>query len=386
MKRGIIISVFVTISALTSYSQHNTYYVGHSGFGWDLIVGEMVNDLAADAGILTYDYNFQFIGGTCLTNQWFSHSSPQGGTDSHVELATGNYDVLVLAEQIPIQEVLLGSQFCNENILTSYESVDNFYDLAHDANPGTQVYLMEFHNEIDQTSPTAYEDWVALNAEMRALWEQLADSVSEVNNGRAIGIVPVSAAFQAMVDSVNAGVFPGITNWIDLFDPADALVATIHPTEVTYYLAACVHFATIFGQSPVGLTNETFAAAGWQFDPPTEAQTLMMQEIAWQIVDSDPYASPTVVLSLGDDQQISDSSLAEVFPNPFVVGFTIKTDEPFYGAVLSIYDVLGREVRRVAGLNGTEFYIDRGDLDRGVHFFQLRGAQGHEIKGRLVAK
>ncbi|WP_420315760.1 hypothetical protein [Ekhidna sp.] len=244
--KSTILFTFLAIPILT-FSQHSTYYIGHSGFGWDLIVGEMVNDLAADAGISSYDYGFQFIGGTCLANQWFNHAEPQGGTDSHLELASGNYDILVLAEQIPIQEVLLGSQFCNENVITSYQSVDNFYDLAISANAATQVYLMEFHNEIDLTGNQPYEDWIALNAEMRPLWEEVADSVSEINVGKNIRIVPVAAAFQAMVDSVRAGVFPGISDWLELFDPNDIPEATIHPTEMTYYLATCVHFATLFG-------------------------------------------------------------------------------------------------------------------------------------------
>lgn len=53
MKSKILISIFCITSYIVT-GQHNTYYIGHSGFGWDLIVGEMVNDLATDAGISTY--------------------------------------------------------------------------------------------------------------------------------------------------------------------------------------------------------------------------------------------------------------------------------------------------------------------------------------------
>lgn len=332
-------NVLLILSLMTFMNvraQHNTYYIGHSGFGWDLIVGEMVNDLAADAGISTYDYDFQFIGGTCLANQWYSHNTPQGGTDSHLELSTGNYDVLVLAEQIPIEEVIYGSPWCNSNILTSVESVDSFYTMATTANPESRVYLMEFHNEVDQTGPTPLTTWKQMNADMRPLWEQVADSVSLINsNGPDVCIVPVSKAFESLADSVEAGVVPGYTDWIELFDPLDTVVATIHPTEVTYYLVACVHYACIFGQSPVGLTHETFAAAGWPFDPPTPTQALIMQQIAWETVQNDPYAC------LGQTANLpSITTDMALFPNPSADGYiNIQTME---SGVLEIYSISGQ--------------------------------------------
>ncbi|SNS83985.1 Por secretion system C-terminal sorting domain-containing protein [Ekhidna lutea] len=376
------LKLFLLLVPFLSFSQHNTYYIGHSGFGWDLIVGEMVNDLAADAGINTYDYGFQFIGGTCLANQWYSHASPQGGTDSHVELSSGEYDILVLAEQIPIQEVLLGSQFCHENVITSYQSVDEFYDLAIEANASTQVYLMEFHNEINLTSANPYDDWIELNAAMRPLWEQVADSVSEINNGRNIRIVPVAAAFQAMVDSVNAGVFPGITDWLDLFDPNDAPEATIHPTEMTYYLAACVHFATLFEQSPVGLTNETFAAAGWQFDPPTTAQAAMMQSIAWEIVSSDDYAIPPVVMSAESE---SDLHKIEVYPNPFIDELSIRTAVNLKNASLKLYQLDGRLVYQMEGINGNFLQLNIKRLPQGTYIYELKD-EDYYYSGKVVSR
>ena len=381
MKTAFLLFLIVNVSFLSA--QHNTYYVGHSGFGWDLIVGEMVNDLAADANISTYDYGFQFIGGTCLANQWFSHDDPQGGTDSRAEIATGNYDIVVLAEQIPIQEVLLGSIFCNENVITSYQSLDNFYDLANGASSATQVYLMEFHNEVDQTSLTPYEDWIALNAEMRPIWEHVADSVSQINSGPAVRIVPVAAAYQAMADSVRAGVFPGITTWIDIFDPNDVPEATIHPTEMTYYLSACVHYSTIFGQSPAGLTNETFAAAGWQFDPPSEEQAQMMQEIAWEIVSNDLYAQTQSVTGLEPKLEVK----LEVFPNPFMGNFTLSLNGTVLkNAELMIFNLSGDELMHLSQLSGNEFNVDCESLIDGIYFFNLIDESNQQFNGRLIAK
>lgn len=367
--RNLIILFTTVLLSITVNAQHSTYYIGHSGFGWDLIVGAMVDDLAEDAGITTHDYGYQFIGGTCINNQWSSHDEPQGGTDSHVELAKGTYDYLVIAEQIPIEEVVNGSPWCGDVQRTSYEALDLYYDLAKGANSDIKIYLMEFHNEVDQTGATPYESWVQMNADMRPLWEQVADSVSEMNGVESdICIVPVAEAFERMVDSVRAGVFPGITNWIDLFDPSDTAVATIHPTEVTYYLAACVHFATIFGQSPEGLTNETFAAAGWQFDPPTTDQAAMMQKIAWDVVSSDAYACINQETGV-DELEVANSSL---FPNPAANNVYLRSDVT---GIVSVFDLLGNQVL-IQSIQMGQNTINIEALNNGLYFFNIQTENG----------
>lgn len=368
---------------LQAFTQHNTYYVGHSGFGWDLIVGEMVNDLATNAGLSTYDYNFQFIGGTCLSNQWMSHAEPQGGTDSRAQLATGAYDVLVLAEQIPIQEVINGSPWgCD---MTSFQAIDNFYDLAVGNNAASRVYLMEFHNEINLTQNDPYGSWTGLNAEMRPLWEQVVDEINAANSGPDVHIVPVAAAFQELVDRVRAGTFPGITDWLELFDPNDIAEATIHPTEMTYYQVACVHYATIFGQSPVGLTNETVAAAGFAFDPPTPEQARVMQEIAWQVVQNDSYSgvSSTITAVEGDDLG-PELSKVTAYPNPAFsrVNFESRQEDSNIAAV-TLTDLAGKQYFQALHLDQRTFSLDRGSLAAGIYVYTISDTQGNITSGTL---
>jgi hypothetical protein len=359
-----------------STAQHNTFYIGHSGFGWDLIVGEMVNDLAADAGIATYDYNYQFIGGTCISNQWESSSSPQGGVSAITELPNG-YDVVVLAEQIPIQEVIYGSPWgCS---MTSVQAVDSFYNLATAENADARVYLMEYHNEVNLTlGSTPYADWTDMNAAMRPLWEQVADSVTLVNpGGPGVCIVPVAAAFEAMTDSIWAGVFPGYTDWLEVFDPDDIPEAMIHPTEETYYLVACVHYACIFGESPVGLTNTTIAAEGWAFDPPTPAQAAMMQEIAWEIVSNDPYAC------LPATSAVQETSVHEfsVFPNPSEGVLNVDFGSASSG-ILEVMDIMGQKVQQHQ-ITNPFFEIE---VEAGIYLLQFISEEGDRLTEKVIVK
>ncbi len=285
-----------------------------------------------------------------------------------------------MAEQIPIQEVIDSNTFgCS---LTSYESVTNFYNLATEANPNTQVYLMEFHNEINLNNSDPYGDWVALNASMRPLWNRVADSVSGVTNGPGIQIIPVAAAYQALVDSIRAGVFPGMTNWLEIFDPNDIPEATIHPTEVTYYLSACVHFAVFFNQSPEGLTHETFAAAGWQFDPPTLAQATMMQQIAWEVVSG---MDDQVVTAVPGFTRNSQQDFL-VVTGPVQGRVMFKAENHFESAEIELFDLSGKRNRKYADINGPEMIIDLSDLTKGVYVYVLRSKNADPFKGKLVVK
>ena len=296
-----LIAIFILLLSLNINAQHNTYYVGHSGFGFSQLnlVGLLVEGLATDAGITTYDYGDQIIGGSCLSTQWEDHAQTTTG-DSWVDIPAGNnsgqYDVFVCTELIPIWEALdpnASAWGCN---LHPTVALDNFYDMAINANANTRIYMMEFHNEADFTASSdtnvVYNNWASLNASQRPLWEMVADSVSALNpTGPQVCLIPVASAAQAMVDSIMAGVFPGIYSFVDFFEPFDGDSWKIHNTDITCYLTACVHFATIFGQSPVGLTN--IAAPGFSVmdgSAPSTAQALMMQQIAWEIVSNDPRA------------------------------------------------------------------------------------------------
>ncbi len=371
--RNTALGIVVCLLTTCLYSQHNTYFIGHSGFGWDLMVGEMVNDLAEDAGITTYDYNYQQIGGSCISIQWERHNDPDvAGSDSHIELATGEYDVVVIAEQIPISEVINSSPWgCD---LTSYDALDRFYDLAVGANPGAQVYLMGFWNEFDRSDQNAHQAWSDLNEELRPLWMHVIDSVNSTNNGPDIRLVPVAPVMQALKDSINLGVVPDIDDWLELFDPNDMVEATIHPTEVGYYLVALVHFAVIFRQSPVGLTNETFHGDGWQFDPPSQALALKMQEITWAVLQEDPGFQQEVISSL--PKKSSD------------LGIGVKDNS------LEI-EVRGGDYDKyvIYNLNGKVF--DTGKIShhtkinaipKGIFIVKVSGATGTVIKKVLVRK
>jgi hypothetical protein len=92
-------------------------------------------------------------------------------------------------------------------------------------------------------------------------------------------MVPAGQAFYNLTTQINAGNVLGITSFRDLFSD------DIHLTNAGNYFIACVMYATMYGQSPVGLTSTISDQWGAPFtNMPTPAQASVMQQVAWSTV------------------------------------------------------------------------------------------------------
>ena len=58
-----------------------------------------------------------------------------------------------------------------------------------------------------------------------------------------------------------------------------------------------------------------------------------------------------------------------IFPNPFFYSATLQAQKPLQSATLIIYDMLGKEIKRMENLNGTEITIQRDKMKSGMYFY-----------------
>jgi len=82
-----------------------------------------------------------------------------------------------------------------------------------------------------------------------------------------------------------------------------------------------------------------------------------------------------------DLKNLSDIDNASVFPNPFSFATTFKSNEELQNASLSIYTVLGQEVKQINNISGNEILIERGNLPAGIYFISI--SQNNE---RIILK
>ena len=250
----------------TPLTSANVFFLGHSLQGWH--AAAMIANFSSHAGV-TYSYKSAIGNGASLSWQW-EHPGSAEGHNPRVTLAAEPFDVLVLTEAIPLATQIQWGD--------SAGNAGRFLALAYEQNPNVQAYLYETWHSL------TVDDWRAQLDTDRALWASIVTSVNATHAGRDMLLVPGGRAMAALYDRIEAGGLPGITSIQDLF--AD----DIHLTDTGWYFIAMVQYATIFRRSPVGLPAATTNRFGQAISPPPAGAVPVMQEIAWQVVLSDPLA------------------------------------------------------------------------------------------------
>ena len=284
--KPLLVTMAVLYSLVSHTQESNPFYVGHSLVNHTMPY--MVQALATNAGKQTH-YGRQIINGSPLQH---NYNSPNGaeGTPYTTAFPNGNYNRLVVTEAVPLQNHLTWSN--------TYATANNFYNYAKNNNNGVPVkfYLYETWHCINSGIPNSDPNlpngcWYDNSAHSTHLWHQrllsdfplwsgIVTYVRDQNPGdNQIWMVPAGQAFYNLTTQINAGNVPGISSFRDLFSD------DIHLTNAGNYFIACVMYATMYGQSPVGLTSTISDQWGAPFtNMPTPAQASVMQQVAWSTV------------------------------------------------------------------------------------------------------
>jgi len=75
-----------------------------------------------------------------------------------------------------------------------------------------------------------------------------------------------------------------------------------------------------------------------------------------------------------------------LFPNPFSNYSNLQTQKPLQSATLIVYDILGKEIKRMENLNGKEIIIQREGIPDGMSFYSLFDKSGLLGNGKLVVE
>jgi len=151
----------------------------------------------------------------------------------------------------------------------------HFHDRLVEQDASASTLLYQVWPDIDKTQADA---WLAYVERELVLWECVAGRVNQnlANDGRKdrVAIIPGGLALSVLVKRALAGGVPGIDG--TRAQRLDAIFGDeVHLNPVGVYLLAAVHYAALYGESPVG------AAGPAQVSP---AVLPVLQQIAWDTV------------------------------------------------------------------------------------------------------
>lgn len=246
------------------------FYLGHS------LVSPTLPQMMGQ--LLQGPVEYQIINGAPLEINWKDAAQAEG-RDGRVWLSDHPVDVFVMTERIPLEGTIQWH--------ASAEYARQWADLAAQSNPKVRPFLYESWHSLNSGTgvEVLYDDkgdiaWRQRLDDDLALWQGLADDANrDLPAGREpIRLIPVGQALARLEDAAQAGKVPGISAVQELFRD------DIHPDDRGFYFIAMVHYATITGQSPVGLPVRLRDPWGKAYQAPTAEQAGVFQEIAWQTV------------------------------------------------------------------------------------------------------
>jgi len=241
-------------------------------------VPDILTELALASGIKEH----QKVGvqslGVSRTLQHWNHQN--GRNQARQALETGDVDVLTLS---PIQ-------FPDEGI-------ENFIKLGLEHNPnmkftvqiswgGPDIDNQDFDFSLLMSRPDREkkpEQLKTLNQKNEIAGQEQAAKINEQVGRQVVFLVPTSQALTALRTMIYNKQIPGLDKQAELF--ADNIG---HPTAPLQVLNAYLHFAVIYGRSPVGLPIPSVLKNGGKPQWNDETFNRALAELAWTTVINYP--------------------------------------------------------------------------------------------------
>lgn len=161
---------------------------------------------------------------------------------------------------------------------------NNWAGFNDDGQKARQSMQLMMSGRLRPWDATTEEELKTLNAQSEKAFETQVRQINEKFGREVIFIIPTSQANAALRAMIIRKEIPGLDRQSQLF-----LDAIGHPTPPLVTLNVYLHFATIYGRSPVGLPIPTplKRANNPKWD---EAFNRALQELAWKTVTTYPFS------------------------------------------------------------------------------------------------
>lgn len=277
----------ICVFSITSVSAKNVFFIGHSLTDFDLPY--ILSQLAHNAGF-NHKWKFQIIIGSPLKWNWQHAKNVQNNgfsmnsRDPNRGLPSGNFDTVVLTPSGRLPDHL---RWSDPHIYAS-----KFYALALQKNSDAEAFIYQVWPSLDP------KNWIEKTWEEEIKAGLLGDEKSEgmgklglvgmslwmtkhLKSANPVRIVPAALAMLALKEKIDNGEVPHLKNLSELFSD------DIHLNKIGNYFVACVHFSSIYNQSPIGLKNtvtDLYNRRTIYLDVP-EDLAKAFQRIAWESVN-----------------------------------------------------------------------------------------------------
>jgi hypothetical protein len=257
------------------------YHLGHSLVGRDM--PHMLAQLAGPG----HRFHSQLGAGTSLREHWEPEleirffddmNQPPQHRPAREAVASGGYDALELTEMVELRDALRYHK--------GRKYLRRWADLAASAAPQPRIYLYETWHHLND--PAGWLD--RIGGDLDELWiGDLIGPAPLFSEDVPIYLIPGGQAMAAAARAIEAREVEGLSSREELFarTPEGAL-DTIHINDLGAYIIALTHYAVLYHRTPLGLPHALQRADGSPAAHFTTPAARRIQEIVWQVVQSQP--------------------------------------------------------------------------------------------------
>ena len=187
-------------------------------------------------------------GGWTIAGHWDDVNT--SGSAQNLSLATGVWDTVVLQDQSQIP----GFIRTNSDWLASKNGSIHLADRVDTEGGAMMLFMTWGRRSGDAMNPTLYPNYTVMQDRLEEGYIDYRDNIS-LSTSAEIYIAPVGLAFKHIHDSIVASGGNPLSPTSTFYELYTADGS--HPSTSGSYLSACVLFAALTGDSPVGLTDNT---------------------------------------------------------------------------------------------------------------------------------
>lgn len=250
------------------------FYASHS-LMWD--VPDPLAEMVKAYGITNHTLGIARMGFSRTQAFW---DQPEAQSQAKQALKAGNLDDFVMSPMdMPDKGV---EEFVKLGVLNNphmrFFVQNNWAGFNNDGQKAQQSMQLMMSGRQKPWDQTTEEDLKTLNTECEKAFETQVKQINEQLGHQVLFIIPTSQANSELRARIIRKEFPGLDKQSDLF-----LDQIGHPKPPLVALNAYLHFATIYGRSPVGLPIPTILkkANNPKWD---DNFNKALQELAWKTV------------------------------------------------------------------------------------------------------
>ncbi len=269
--------------AATAPAGQRMFYASHS-LMWD--VPAPFAEMAQTYGITNHSGSIQRMGFSRTQQFW---DQPEAQSQAKKALKTGELDTFVMSPMdMPDKGV---EEFVKLGILNNphmrFFVQNNWAGFNQDGQKAQQSMQLMMSGRLKSWDQTTEEELKTLNTECEKAFETQVKQINEQIGHPVLFIIPTSQANSELRARIIRKEFPGLDRQSQLF-----LDQIGHPTPPLVTLNAYLHFATIYGRSPVGLPMPAVLkrANNSKWD---DNFNKALQELAWKTVINYPLSGVT---------------------------------------------------------------------------------------------